>query len=296
MTTVERRPRRHEPDLDAEQEVDLGRYWSTIAARWWLPLAGLVVGAAVGYLLALGGTQTYRAQAVVNLGTPLAVGGGILPSVQTNTAAVRQVVQAEATIQRVAREVGLRPGQLRGNVSAAPAGAGAGTRATGPVTLFAITVQGPAPRRIAQAANQFARIVLAEVSAPYVDVKIQTLEAQVASAERQLADINRRIEDITGSLGELSGSERIVATQLLGFHEQRRYTVEQALLQARPLLAQARTVEQGRVLTRAAASKATARSRRNSLVVGALIGVVAGLVAALLWERLSGGVARRPAL
>src|ERR671916_3021786 len=116
MTTVERRPRRHDPDLDAEQEVDLGRYWSTIAARWWLPLAGLVLGAAIGYLLALGGTQTYRAQAVVNLGTPLAVGGGILPSVQTNTAAVRQVVQAEATIQRVARNVDLRPGQLRGNV------------------------------------------------------------------------------------------------------------------------------------------------------------------------------------
>ncbi len=35
---AERRP----IDLDAEQEVDFGRYWRAIAARWWLLLAGIV--------------------------------------------------------------------------------------------------------------------------------------------------------------------------------------------------------------------------------------------------------------
>ena len=32
------------PDLDAEQEVDFGRYWRLIAQRWWLPVIGLVAG------------------------------------------------------------------------------------------------------------------------------------------------------------------------------------------------------------------------------------------------------------
>src|SRR5438093_9203715 len=118
-----RRPVPPPPEL-ADDEIDLGRYWASVAARWWLLLIGLVLGAILGYLVAVGGSQTYRAQAVVSLGTPLAVGGGVLPSVQTNAAAVRQIVSAEATIRRVAASVGLRPDQLRGRVSATPVAGG----------------------------------------------------------------------------------------------------------------------------------------------------------------------------
>ena len=31
-------------DPEAEQEVDFGRYWRLIGNRWWVPIAGLVVG------------------------------------------------------------------------------------------------------------------------------------------------------------------------------------------------------------------------------------------------------------
>ena len=33
------------PDVGGEEELDLGRYWSLVAARWWLPLLGLIGGA-----------------------------------------------------------------------------------------------------------------------------------------------------------------------------------------------------------------------------------------------------------
>src|SRR5256885_10131982 len=151
-----RRPATPPPEL-ADDEVDLGRYWASVAARWWLPLLGLVLGAILGYLVAVGGGSTYRAQAVVSLGTPLAVGGGILPSVQTNAAAVRQIVSAASNVQRVARDVGLRPGQLAGKVSATPVAGG--TTAKGvPNTPFAITVKAPSPRKAAPAANEPAPI------------------------------------------------------------------------------------------------------------------------------------------
>ena len=58
MTTDTQRPPAVDPD--AEQEVDFGRYWRSIAARWWLPVAGLVVGLVVGYLVALGTNSTER--------------------------------------------------------------------------------------------------------------------------------------------------------------------------------------------------------------------------------------------
>jgi uncharacterized protein involved in exopolysaccharide biosynthesis len=55
--------------------------------------------------------------------------------------------------------------------------------------------------------------------------------------------------------------------------------------QSRQLLIQAQQIERPQVLTRAAAVKATARSKRNSVLVGAFIGLLIGLAAALVWER-----------
>ena len=39
------------PELEAEQEVDVRRYTSVVAARWWLPLAGVLAGALLGLLV-----------------------------------------------------------------------------------------------------------------------------------------------------------------------------------------------------------------------------------------------------
>jgi hypothetical protein len=287
-----RRPASPPPDV-LEDEVDLGRYWASVAARWWLPLLGLVLGAIIGYLVALGGGSTYRAQAVVSLGTPLAVGGGILPSVQTNAAAVRVIVLADSTRQRVARDAGLRPGQM--TVSATPAAGG--TTAKGvPNTLFAITVKAPSPRKAARAANELARIVVQTISDQYVNPKIETLNAQVKADEAELASLDKRLGQEQGLLGSLSGAEKLAAIGIIGIAEQRRSVVTADLLSTRPLLQQAKTVERGRVLTRAVGTKTTARSKRNSAVVGAFLGLLLGVAATLLWEPLTGRLARRPAL
>jgi uncharacterized protein involved in exopolysaccharide biosynthesis len=287
-----RRPAPPPPDL-ADDEVDLGRYWASVAARWWLPLLGLVLGAIVGYLVAVGGGSTYRAQAVVSLGTPLAVGGGILPSVQTNATAVRQIVLAQSTRERVARDAGLRPGQM--TVSATPATGGTTARGV-PNTLFAITVKAPSPRKAAVAANELARIVVRTISDQYVNPKIATLTAQVQADEAELESLDKRVAEEQALLGQLSGAEKLAAIGIIGIAEQRRSVVTQDLLSTRPLLAQAKSVERGRILTRAVGTKTTARSKRNSAVVGAFLGLLLGIAAALLWEPLAGRLARRPAL
>jgi hypothetical protein len=287
-----RRPAPPPPDL-ADDEVDLGRYWASVAARWWLPLLGLVLGAIVGYLIAVGGGSTYRAQAVVSLGTPLAVGGGVLPSVQTNAAAVRQIVLAQSTKDRVARDAGLRAGQM--TVSATPATGG--TTAKGvPNTLFAITVKAPSPRKAAVAANELGRIVVQTISDQYVNPKIATLTAQVNADKAELASLDKRLTEEQALLGSLSGAEKLAAIGIIGIAEQRRSVVTADLLSTQPLLNQAKTVERGRILTRAVGTKTTARSKRNSAVVGAFLGLLLGIAAALLWEPLAGRFARRPAL
>ena len=68
----------------------------------------------------------------------------------------------------------------------------------------------------------------------------------------------------------------------LAVQEQRQVIADET--QNEQLLTLAQTVEQSKVFAPARATKTTARSRRNSVLVGALIGLVLGILAALLWE------------
>src|SRR3954464_14987536 len=128
------------PDLDAEQDVDLRRHWGTITRHWWIVLGGLAAGIVVGFLIYLGGAQVYKAKAVVYLGQPLSQGGVQVQSQATNPSTVKTIVTSEATIDTVARRVGLKPSQLRGHIST-QAVSGNITR-LGQNPLVAVTVTG----------------------------------------------------------------------------------------------------------------------------------------------------------
>src|ERR1043166_258222 len=112
------KPVRPVPDVEEEAEVDLGHYARQLVIRWWLLLAGLVIGAIVGYLTTLGGTQNYRASAVVYLGQPLGpISGTPVASLNTNPSAARAILTANSVIQRVARRTDLAPGRLRRGIT-----------------------------------------------------------------------------------------------------------------------------------------------------------------------------------
>jgi uncharacterized protein involved in exopolysaccharide biosynthesis len=269
-------------DLDAEQELDLGRLWAALIARWWLPAAGLIAGAILGYLVSLGGGATWRAQAVVFLGQPLSPSGNAqIQSLATNPSTVRQIVRAESTIRKVAADTGLKPSVLRSGIST-QAVAGAVAK-QGQTPLVAISVKGSPPRKLAAAANELARIVVSGVSG-YVTTKIGGLQAQIASDRAEIDSIDARLKIYNDVLPKSSQTDKLIILTQAGLAEQRRGIVEQDLTQSRDLLSLAKNVEASRVVTHASAQKVSARSRRNALVVGAFIGLLLGLLAALLWE------------
>jgi hypothetical protein len=266
-------------DLDAEQEVDLGRYWSAIVAHWWLPLLGLIVGAVIGYLISLGGKQVWRASATLFLGAPYSVIGSVpLQGPQTNPSTVGTIARAEDSIQRAAAQAGMRAGELRGNVSTKTisTGVGTGTTRTTANPLVRITVQASTRRKAQVAANALSAIVVDKL-APYTDRKIDNLNALIAADQDEIDAIKRQI----------AGSSDPTAKAVFAVHLG---DVVDDQLQARQLLIQAQEIERPKLLTRAAAVKTTARSKRNSVVVAALLGLVIGLIVALAWEPL---VARR---
>src|SRR3989304_8312356 len=120
--STETRPRAEAPpELDAEQEVDFGRYWRTITARWWLLLAGPVGGLLIGYLVALGtATSGYKATAQVYLGQQIAPSPGavVISNVSTSLGLVSHFVTSESTVRKGAATSGLGGGRLGRGVSA----------------------------------------------------------------------------------------------------------------------------------------------------------------------------------
>ena len=185
------------PDLDAEQDVDLRRHWDTITRHWWIVLGGLAAGIIVGYLISLGAAQVYKAKAVVYLGQPLSQGGVQVQSQATNPSTVKEIVTAESTIGRVARDAGLRPGQLRGHISTQAVSGNISRLGQNP--LVAITVTGHARRPVARAANDLARtVVFSDALAGYSKTKIAEPAAAGRPGEGDAEHAEREPEGAAG--------------------------------------------------------------------------------------------------
>ena len=284
------RPQRERPlpDVDAEEELELSRYWNALLTRWWLPVAGLIAGAVIGYLLSLGGHNVYQAKATIYLGQPLSpTGTSQIQSLATNPSTAKQVVLSPYW-QRIAEQrAGLPAGSLTGHVSTqAVAGVAAALGRVGQNPLVNIVVTGKRRAKIALAADELARIVVNQVSGRYVATKIKNLQANITAGKAELDSVNTRISSLQAEVqnGGLSTVERLLFANQIGLAVQEQRQVTEDLSSNQQLLALAQNVERSQLISPARASKTTARSRRNSVLVGALIGLLLGIIAALLWE------------
>ena len=279
------------PELE-EQEVDLASAWQRVKERWWLPVGGLLVGAVVGIALALSGGSVWRAQTIVYLGQPFApLGGGQIQSLATNPRTVGEIIRSESALKDVSEETGIPVSKLRSSISTRELTAVGQVRGINP--LMEIAVKGSAKGKVEAAADGLAARVVERVSM-YVSEKVDLLNQQVAVAEGQLAAVEARIreaqeqQDALATNSALAPVEKLLLSQNLNAvittADARRSALQDDLVDSRQLLNLAENVEKSRVVEPAAASKTTARSSRTSLVVGALIGLLVGAIAALVAE------------
>lgn len=297
MSAPEQRP--PAADVDAEQEVDFGKYWRLIAARWWLPVGGLVAGLVIGYVVSLGThSSTYKATAQVYLGQPLAPGGAAaVSSAPTTLGLVSNLVTGEGTVRSVAVKSGLKPARLRGHITTKPILGITAAKVGTPAPLMAITVTGSPPRKIADAANRLAAVVVGSVSG-YTDVKIEKLKEQIdfddksisrnndrfaIAQQQQQAILNDKTLDPTERLLLLANINTTLVTV-----EQRLGQLESDRLDAQQFLSLAESVERARVTSQAVATKTAGPNSRTGAAIGGLIGLIVGILAALLWDPVAG--------
>ena len=269
-------------DPEAEQEVDFARYVRLLGARWWLLAAGLVAGAVIGYLISLSGNQVYSATATVYLGQPLTpTGGNSVPTPQTNPSSVGQVVNNQAVDNTVANLCHTKAAEFQKGISTqtvatgAPKGSGA---AISP--LVRVSVQAKKGKIAACAANRLADAVVQKLGT-YPANKIKNLKAHIAFDNQDI----KQIQAALANPGISDTNKLILQTTLRG--DQLDKTTNSQLL----LLAT--NVEMPKVLANAASHKITARSRRNTVVISALIGLILGAIAALLWDPVATRVTPR---
>jgi hypothetical protein len=283
------------PALEEEQEVDLSSGWTRLKARWWLPVGGLLVGAFVGIALALAGGTVWRAQSIVYLGQPFApLGGGQIQSLATNPRTVNEIVHSESALKRASAISGIPVSRLRSAISTKELSAAGQLRGINP--LMEIAVKGSGKRKVELAAEALSRRVTERVSS-YVSDKVVQLQHTIDVSTAQLAAVESRIETAQRQQTELNADRSIPLSEKLLLNlnlnsvittaDARRTALQDDLSEAQQLLNLAENVEKSKIVEPAAASKTTARSRRSSLIVGALIGLIVGAIAALVIDPIS---------
>jgi uncharacterized protein involved in exopolysaccharide biosynthesis len=276
------------PQFDAEREVDLARWRRAVVALWWLPVAGLVIGAIVGVLSSFRGGTNYKATALISLGQPTSPGGALVPSYGTNPRAVSQIVSGAKFQEQAANAADMRPAALRGHVSIGTIGsAGAGAARTQPI--ISLTVTGAHGKNIAAAANALADIVVQQTTASYVQTKITTFEATLANVTKQINGITADLQVYQAALAEARKQNLDPLQQLvLVGQEDNAETRQGNLIAQQETLQQqlvfAKQVESAKVVEPAAAVKSAAHTKSTSLVVGALIGLILGAIVAVAGE------------
>jgi hypothetical protein len=281
-------------DPDAEQEVDLGRLWRAVIARWWLLVIGFVAGAIVGLLLSLGGGKQWKATAEVYLGQPLSASGAQISSPPTSLGLATAYINSLYALRVASHKSGVPVGQLSGRISVKPILGLTGTKVGQPAPLMLLSVTGSKAGKTQIAADALASLIVSQFQ-PYPSQKIKIIQERLTQEQAQIKDINRRLTDAQNAQAALASSaanSQLVANyaQIISTLSNERFASQSDITSAKQSIAQAQGIEAPRIVSPALSANQGGPSRRSGVVIGAIIGLVLGLLAAIFWEPVAGQV------
>jgi hypothetical protein len=273
-------------------EIALGVYVRRVLRRWWIVVAAVVVALAIAIASSSSGHTTYRAQTLISLGTPYTATGGaaITSAFCTSPIAPATLIKQDSVRGAAERAAGLKPGQLAGHASSqAVAGAVTKLNFTPAVTII---VQGPfAGDKTARAADALALGVQKGCSMYALSREDATQRRLVRElAEQKALDV--RLAQAQTTLSKVQSDSSLsptvqllaatVAANTLSNITQRQNQLDQFIGDDQSLLAQIKNVELTQIITHAKASKVTAGGNSASFGVAIVLGLIAGIVLALV--------------
>jgi capsular polysaccharide biosynthesis protein len=271
-------------DVDAEREIDLGRWKQAALDHWWIVLAGLVAGIVVGAILSLAGGSIYQASVLIAPGQAFSPNGAPVLNYLSSPRGINDLVTSEATLKAAGERAHVSVTKLRGHVSTQTVLTGAGNVASRGAVLIKITVQLHQAQKAEDAANALGQIIKGETTSSYVRQSVAVVQTAIVGYQKELEALAVRIRELNKQIPSTNDPlTRIVLVSQADNAAQRQATISNNLAIARQQLALAQNIEYAQVIGgKANAVKTTARSRRNSILVGALIGLIAGVIVAIV--------------
>ena len=271
-------------DAGAEREIDLGRWKQAIVDRWWIVAVGVVAGIVAGALFSLSGGSVWEASALVAPGQPFTPSGSPILSYQSSPRSIDVLVTSESALKRAAAAAHIPVSKIRGHVSTQSVSTGLGSSASRGANLIRVTAQLSRPKHAEDVANALGAIVIADTTSPYVKKSIATYQSKEKRYNAQLTSLTRVIDSYNKALStqHLGFLPKLIMVNQLDAAIARQGTLNDKLAATDQQLTLVQNVEIAQLIERASAVKTTARSRRNSVLVGALIGLIAGLIAAVV--------------
>jgi capsular polysaccharide biosynthesis protein len=272
-------------DLAVEREIDLSHWRTALLERWWIVVAGLVAGAVVGGVYSLSGGSLWEASVLLVPSQAFSPSGAAVLSYQSSPRAIDALAKQESMLEQVAKVSHVSVAELRNHVatSTVSTGASASTASRGS-QLIKITVQVSRKIAAADAANALGRLIAAQSTGPYVMESIKVLNEDLQSAQTALAALTPQIDAFNKVLAtqSLDPFDKLILETQLQNAIARQGNLNDKIETETQQLVLANQIEKARVISPAAAQKTTARSRRTSVVFGALIGLIIGVIAALV--------------
>lgn len=273
-------------------EIALGVYVRRVLRRWWIVAAAVVVAIAIALAGSSSGHTTYRAQVLINLGTPFTATGGaaITSAFCTSPVAPATLIKQESIRRAAERVAGLKAGALQGRVSSQPVpGAVTKLNFTPAVNII---VQGPfAGVTTARAANALAAGVR-DACSQYAIARETSTKQRLDRELAEQKNLNDRLDQAQKLLNQvqsdtaLSPTDRLlaatVASNTISNITQRQNQLDQFIGEDQSLLSQVRNVELTQIITPARATKVTAGGKSASLGVAIVLGALIGIALALL--------------
>lgn len=279
-------------------------YFRRAMRRWYVIVLSVVAAVALVFLHGVSGaTKQAAATASVYLGQPFTPGGAsvLTTTPLSNPQISIQYVTAPQQIAKAAAAAGIDHRSLRKHVSvlaSSPAGSGAAGKAStggGPPTI-SINVEGPWTRgKVQTAANSLAQSLVAYANR-YTTmktnliagrVKTEQAEMQVLKEVQQRAHTNLAAIDSSSAapLDKVAASSPFVSD--LSSAADQIGTLTLNLTNDQVALVAARDIESSQFISHAVGHSVSAATRRSSLIIAAMVGLIVGIGLALAWEALS---------
>jgi len=277
---------------------DIGSWMTVLARNWWV-IAGLVVlGAAVGALLALTSPKEFTATSSVYIGQTTDANGNPMAGLNSNPKASTELISSLTVLSEAAQRAGkgVTADLLRREVTVETPSQAIKTT-TSAVNLVVISVTDTKKVRAAAAANALAGVLLDHIGSGVAE-KITLLEAQVTTGKKALASSVARgnaaqrglvaIAHGGGTAGEKAAAAApYVAIAQAAATEQE--AIQSSLQKNELVLLTAKQVEQPRLLHEAAVPDSPNGSDiKLNVAAGALAGLVIGVFVAFARQRLAG--------